>query len=89
MESLTRWAFNEPMTRETPNTGETGRRIALRGGHGLPATGARMLAGMVTERSDGGNARFSEGVRQALGRSPRDFAGNLRTTAAAGARSPR
>jgi hypothetical protein len=43
-----------------------------------------LLRYLFTEVLDGRNARLADGVRQALGREPRDFADYARDTAATG-----
>ncbi|MET9220147.1 NmrA family transcriptional regulator [Streptomyces sp. NPDC088197] len=46
---------------------------ALLGSHGLPAELVSLLTDLFTEVLDGRNAHTADGVRQALGRPPRDF----------------
>ncbi|WP_202638327.1 NAD(P)H-binding protein [Bailinhaonella thermotolerans] len=53
-------------------------------GHGVPAEEAEALTGLFTRVLDGRNAHLSDGVRQALGREPADFADYARRTAATG-----
>jgi hypothetical protein len=43
-----------------------------------------LLTYLYSEILDGRNARLADGVQQALGREPRDFAEYVRRTAAAG-----
>lgn len=52
---------------------------------GMPEEMARPLAGLIAEVLDGRNAYVTDGVQEALGRPPRDFADYARETAAAGA----
>jgi uncharacterized protein YbjT (DUF2867 family) len=51
---------------------------------GFPAELAALVAAIFTETFDGRNAQPTDGVRQALGREPRDFADYVRRTAATG-----
>jgi len=51
---------------------------------GQPAEYAALLTGLFTEVLDGRNAHLNDGVRQALGREPRDFAEYARAAAATG-----
>jgi uncharacterized protein YbjT (DUF2867 family) len=53
--------------------------------HDLPEEVIGLLRYLFTEVLDGRNARLADGVRQALGREPRDFADYARDTAATGA----
>jgi uncharacterized protein YbjT (DUF2867 family) len=50
----------------------------------MPAEEAAGMAGLFAELLDGRNARVAEGVREALGRAPRDFADFARAAAASG-----
>ncbi|TDD88647.1 NmrA family transcriptional regulator [Actinomadura darangshiensis] len=52
--------------------------------HGLPEEVVGLLTYLFTTVLDGRNARPADGVRRALGREPRDFAGYARDTAASG-----
>jgi len=52
--------------------------------HGVPPDYADLLIGLFTETLDGRNARLTDGVREALGRSPRDFSDFVRATAPTG-----
>jgi hypothetical protein len=52
--------------------------------HDLPEDAVSLLAYLFTEVLDGRNAHLTDGVRRALGREPRDFAGYARDTAATG-----
>jgi uncharacterized protein YbjT (DUF2867 family) len=52
--------------------------------HDLPEEVIGLLRYLFTEVLDGRNARLADGVRQALGREPRDFADYARDTAATG-----
>ena len=64
---------------------------ALRDGltaEGVPAETADFIGFLFREVLDGRNAAPADGVRQALGRPPRDFAEFARTAAAAGAWRP-
>ena len=54
-------------------------------GHGVPPEVVELLTYLFGEIVDGRNASTTEGVAQALGRAPRDFAGYASTAAAAGA----
>ena len=54
-------------------------------GAGLPAGVADLLMYLFTEVLDGRNARLTDGVQQALGRPPRDFAAYAADAARAGA----
>lgn len=53
--------------------------------YGLPVEEAEPFAQLIGEVLDGRNAHLSDGVQEALGRSPRDFADWARETASAGA----
>jgi uncharacterized protein YbjT (DUF2867 family) len=55
---------------------------------GMPAAEADFLVELFEQLLDGRNAYLSDGVRQVLGRAPRDFAGFAREAAAAGAWKP-
>ncbi|MFF7124574.1 NmrA family NAD(P)-binding protein [Streptomyces sp. NPDC008240] len=77
----------------------TGRRLSYRAvpareyggrlaGFGVPPEEADFLVGLFESLLDGRNAHLSDGVRQVLGREPRDFAGFVRETAAAGTWKP-
>lgn len=52
---------------------------------GVPEAEVALITYLFTEVLDGRNARLADGVRQALGRTPRDFAVYAHTTAASGA----
>ncbi|MET8410902.1 NAD(P)H-binding protein [Streptomyces sp. NPDC005195] len=54
-------------------------------GFGVPPEEAEFLVGLFGSLLDGRNARLSDGVRQVLGREPRDFTDFAREAAAAGA----
>jgi uncharacterized protein YbjT (DUF2867 family) len=51
---------------------------------GLPAAQADPLATLISDFLDGRNSSLTDGVQQALGRRPRDFADFVRATAASG-----
>jgi uncharacterized protein YbjT (DUF2867 family) len=51
---------------------------------GLPPDSADLLIGLFTETLDGHNAYLTDGVREALGRAPRDFADYAEVTARTG-----
>jgi hypothetical protein len=51
---------------------------------GVPEDEAALVSFLFREVLDGRNARPQDGVRQALGRAPRDFGEYARTTAASG-----
>jgi uncharacterized protein YbjT (DUF2867 family) len=53
--------------------------------HGVPPETIALLTYLFTEVLDGRNASVTDGVRRALGRPPRDFAGYVADTAATGA----
>ncbi|MFH8220452.1 NmrA family NAD(P)-binding protein [Streptomyces sp. NPDC018057] len=53
-------------------------------GFGVPAEEVEFLVGLFETLLDGRNAHLSDGVRQVLGREPRDFADFAREAAAAG-----
>lgn len=55
---------------------------------GVPAEFATQLTALFTEVLDGRNAHLTEGVRQALGRDPRDFSDYVRESAATGTWTP-
>jgi uncharacterized protein YbjT (DUF2867 family) len=59
-----------------------GERLA---GFGLPSEEVAFLVEMFASMLDGRNAYLSDGVRQVLGREPRDFAAYAAKAAAAGA----
>ncbi|MFC4607017.1 NAD(P)H-binding protein [Streptomyces maoxianensis] len=52
--------------------------------YGLPAPDAQWLAGLFGTLLDGHNASLTDGVRQVLGRAPKDFADFARHTARSG-----
>ncbi len=54
------------------------------GGHGVPQDVVALMTYLFAEVLDGRNAQLADGVQQALGRAPRDFADYARRTAAAG-----
>lgn len=56
--------------------------------HGVPADYADLLIGLFTETLDGRNARLTDGVLQALGREPRDFADHVKAMALTGVWDP-
>lgn len=56
---------------------------------GVAPTSADLLIGLFTETLDGHNAYLTDGVREALGRAPRDFADYAEATARTGAWNPR
>lgn len=56
--------------------------------HGLPRDEAEFLAELFARVLDGRNFRLADGVREALGRSPRDFGEVVREAAARGAWDP-
>ncbi|MFF4801424.1 NmrA family NAD(P)-binding protein [Streptomyces sp. NPDC001351] len=53
-------------------------------GFGVPAEEAEFLVGVFEGLLDGRNARLTDGIRQVLGRAPRDFGDFVREAAAAG-----
>jgi len=53
--------------------------------HGFPEVEAVPIAELIAEVLDGRNSYLTDGVQQALGRPPRDFADYARDTAASGA----
>ena len=55
---------------------------------GLPQTMVDLLVYLFTHLLDGRNSRPAEGVRQALGREPRNFADYVKRTAASGVWTP-
>lgn len=61
---------------------------ALLTAHGVPAELVELLTALFTEVLDGRNAHLADGVQQALGRPPRDFADYARETAATGVWTP-
>ncbi|MDQ0993718.1 NmrA family transcriptional regulator [Streptomyces sp. V3I7] len=61
---------------------EYGERLT---GSGVPAEEAEFVADLFESLLDGRNAYLSDGVRQVLGREPRDFRDYVREAAAAGA----
>jgi uncharacterized protein YbjT (DUF2867 family) len=52
---------------------------------GVPAPNAGLLADLLTGVLDGRNAYLGDGVRRAIGRSPRDFSDYVECAAASGA----
>ena len=52
---------------------------------GLPADAVALFSYLFTDVLDGRNESLADGVRQALGRPPRDFRESARDTAASGA----
>lgn len=52
--------------------------------HGMPEAEARPIAELIAEVLDGRNSYLTQGVQQALGRPPRDFADYASDTAASG-----
>ena len=52
--------------------------------HGTPAGLVTLLTALFTEVLDGRTAHLEDGVQQALGRPPRDFADYARDAAASG-----
>ncbi|OXY91517.1 NmrA family NAD(P)-binding protein [Streptomyces diastatochromogenes] len=65
--------------------GEYGERLA---GFGVPPEEVEFLVGLFETLLDGRNAHLSDGVRQVLGRGPRDFGDFAREAAAAGVWKP-
>ena len=57
---------------------------AAAAGHGVPEDVIGLLGYLFSEVLDGRNAMLADGVQQALGRAPRDFADYVRDTAATG-----
>lgn len=57
--------------------------------HGIPVDFADLLTGLFAETLDGHNAYLADGVQEALGREPRDFADYAKATALTGAWDPR
>ncbi|MFJ9862754.1 NmrA family NAD(P)-binding protein [Streptomyces sp. NPDC101165] len=64
---------------------EYGERLA---GFGVPPEEVDFLVGLFESLLDGRNAHLSDGVRQVLGREPRDFADFVRETVTAGTWKP-
>ena len=58
---------------------------SLLAGYGVPADFVSLVRRLFTEVLDGRNARLTDGVQRALGRTPRDFADYARAAASAGA----
>ncbi|MEY7973046.1 NAD(P)H-binding protein [Saccharomonospora xinjiangensis] len=58
---------------------------AMLTGHGVPEAEAEFLAGLFATVLDGRNAHVADGVREALGREPRDVRDVVRAAAADGA----
>ena len=58
---------------------------SLLAGYGVPADFVSLVRYLFTEVLDGRNARLTDGVQRALGRTPRDFADYARAAASAGA----
>jgi uncharacterized protein YbjT (DUF2867 family) len=56
--------------------------------HGLPEDVIGLVQYLFSEVLDGRNAQLADGVQQALGREPRDFADYVRETAATGVWNP-
>ena len=56
--------------------------------HGLPEEVLDLMRYLFSEVLDGRNAMLADGIRQALGREPRDFADYVRDTAATGVWNP-
>jgi uncharacterized protein YbjT (DUF2867 family) len=56
--------------------------------HGIPEDVIGLMQYLFSEVLDGRNAQLADGVRQALGREPRDFADYVRDTAATGVWNP-
>jgi hypothetical protein len=52
--------------------------------HGMPEKEAVPIAELIAEVLDGRNSHLTDGVQQALGRPPRDFADYAHSTAATG-----
>lgn len=65
--------------RYLPVTMDQYREAAVAGG--VPAAAAELLIGLFTETLDGRNARLTDGVAEALGRAPRDFADYVKSIA--------
>ena len=61
---------------------------AAAAGQGLPEDVLGLVAYLFSEVLDGRNAMLADGVQQALGRAPRDFADYVRDTAAGGVWTP-
>ena len=61
---------------------------AAAAGHGVPEDVIGLLGYLFSEVLDGRNAMLADGVQQALGRAPRDFADYVRDTAATGVWHP-
>jgi uncharacterized protein YbjT (DUF2867 family) len=70
-----------------PVTGE--RFVSELVAQGVPTALATQLTALFTEVLDGRNAHLTDGVRQALGRDPRDITGYIFEAAASGAWNPR
>jgi uncharacterized protein YbjT (DUF2867 family) len=62
--------------------------IAAAAEHNVPEDVIGLMRYLFSEVLDGRNARLADGVRQALGREPRDFAEYVRDTAATGVWNP-
>ena len=56
--------------------------------HGIPENVIGLIQYLFSEVLDGRNAQLADGVQQALGREPRDFADYVRDTAATGVWNP-
>ncbi|MDG9726681.1 NmrA family NAD(P)-binding protein [Streptomyces sp. DH41] len=71
-----------PLTYRAVSPREYGENLA---GFGVPEEEVAFLVELFGDLLDGRNARLSDGVRQVLGRAPRDFGDFVREGAAAGA----
>lgn len=75
-------ATGEPLTYTPVSAREYGGILT---GVGVPAEEAAFLVGLFGSLLDGRNAHLSDGVREILGRAPRDFTDFAREAAASGA----
>lgn len=66
----------------------TAEYAATLAAQGVPGEVVRLLTALFAEVLDGRNAHLTDGVQQALGRPPRDFAAYARSAAAAGIWTP-
>lgn len=74
-------ATGRPLTYRAVSARDYGEALL---GFGVPPEEAAFLTGLFETLLDGRNARLEDGVRQVLGREPRDFAEFVREEAAAG-----
>ncbi|MFE6522516.1 NAD(P)H-binding protein [Streptomyces sp. NPDC057794] len=74
-------ATGRPLAYRSVATRDYGEALAA---FGVPPREAEALTGIFGTLLDGRNAHLSDGVREVLGRAPRDFSGFVREAAAAG-----